>query len=155
MNFPVSAGLLMYRYVSRLEVFIIHPGGPFFIGRDDGTWSIPKGTINEGETLLEAAIREFNEETGLVSSEPYISLGNVRQRGGKTVHAWAFKGDWDGKPIISNNFELEWPPKSGQIQIFPEVDYGDFLPTDTARKRLNPAQISFVDRLEDYLKWNL
>lgn len=154
MTHPTSAGLLMYRLTQGLEVFIIHPGGPYFNGRDIGTWSIPKGVVNAGESLLEGAIREFNEETGLKSTEPFIPLGSVRQRGGKTVHAWAFEGDWDGKPIVSNEYELEWPPKSGKIHVFPEVDYGDFLKPDMARKRLNPAQILFIDRLENYLKWN-
>src|SRR4051812_24164328 len=117
----VAAGLLMYRINNgTIEFFLVHPGGPFFKNKDKGHWSIPKGIPNEGEDLLAAAQREFTEETGLISKEPYTSLGTATQKSGKTIHAWAFAGDWDESAgIISNTFELEWPPKSRRIQNFP------------------------------------
>lgn len=144
----------MYRFHDELEVFIVHPGGPFFQHKDDGVWSIPKGVVDENEEFIDAAKREFAEETGLQSKGDYISLGSITQKSGKIVHGWAFEGEWDGTPIVSNEFLLEWPQRSGNFQKFPEVDRGDFFKPDQAKRKINPAQIPFIERLEDYLKWN-
>jgi len=150
----ISAGLLMYRVRdNQVEVFLAHPGGPFFAQKDDGHWSIPKGETEAGEGLLGAAIREFQEETGLEPRGDFIELGTIEQKGGKIVHAWAFPGDWDGsRPPQSNTFELEWPPKSGKIQRFPEIDRVGFFSLPDARKKLNEAQHPFLDRLQAALK---
>jgi predicted NUDIX family NTP pyrophosphohydrolase len=146
----ISAGLLMFRFRGgQLEVFLAHPGGPFFKNKDDGHWSIPKGEIEAGEDLLVAARREFKEEVGI---DPwcgdFLELGSVRQKGGKIVHAWAFQGDCDeSRPLQSNTFELEWPPLSGRIQRFPEIDRVAFFTVPEARKKLKEAQHPFLDRL--------
>lgn len=144
----VSAGLLMFR-TPPLEVLLVHPGGPFWRNKD--VWTIPKGEVDGGEDLLACAIREMEEETGIVAEGPYLPLGRVRQKGGKVVHAWAFRGQWDGV-LRSNEFELEWPPRSGRRQRFPEVDRAAFFAPDEARARLNPAQVPLVDRLVEELK---
>ena len=116
----ISAGLLMYRISNGgIEVLLAHPGGPFFQNKNEGAWSIPKGEIEPGEDLLIAAQREFEEETGLTLSGPFIPLGSVKQKGGKEVHAWAFSGDCDPKANVSNKFSIEWPPKSGRQEEFP------------------------------------
>jgi predicted NUDIX family NTP pyrophosphohydrolase len=143
----------MYRRSDRgLEIFLVHPGGPFFRKRDEGAWSVPKGIIEEDEDLLAAARREFTEETGLPTpDEGYVSLGEVQQKSGKVVRAWAFEGDCHPSTIVSNTFDLEWPPRSGKIQKFPEIDRADFFSAGEARLKLNPAQTSFVDRLEEFL----
>jgi predicted NUDIX family NTP pyrophosphohydrolase len=149
-----SAGLLMYRRRGeQIEVFLVHPGGPFFAQRDDGCWGIPKGLIQDGEELIAVGEREFAEETGrdveeCRTSPGMHSLGTVVQRGGKQVHAWAFEGDWpDGVPIDSNTFELEWPRGSGRFLETPEVDRGEFFELDRARTKINEAQEAFLDRL--------
>ena len=146
-----SAGLLMYRLRNRgLEVFLAHPGGPYFRGKDRGAWSIPKGETEPGSDLLAAARREFEEETGLrPPAGGYLDLGEVRQRGGKRVVAWAFEGEWEaGRAPASNTFELEWPPRSGGRQTFPEIDQARFFDPATAREKINPAQAAFIDRLQ-------
>ena len=144
----------MYRVRSeQLEVFLAHPGGPLFQNKDDGHWSIPKGEVEPGEQLLAAAIREFREETGIEPLADFIELGAIRQKGGKTVHAWAFPGDWDdSRPLQSNTFELEWPPRSGIIQRFPEIDRAGFFTMPDARRKLKEAQRPFLDRLKTALK---
>ena len=148
-----SAGLLMYRRSGgALEVLLVHPGGPFFADKDAGAWTIPKGLPNEGEPLEAAAAREFHEETGLTAGAPLLPLGEVKQKGGKIVHAWAFEGDWDGSPIRSNTFPVQWPPRSGRWQRFPEVDAAAWLTLDAAREKINPAQAAFLDRLAALLK---
>ena len=136
------------------EVFLAHPGGPFFKNKDDGHWSIPKGEVEPGEDLLAAAIREFKEETGVgPSGGDFIELGSIKQKGGKIVHAWAFSGDWDGsQPLKSNTFELEWPPGSGSVQSFPEIDRVGFFSMPEARKKLKESQHPFLDRLLAALK---
>lgn len=148
-----SAGLLMYRlHQNRIEVFLVHPGGPFFARRDDGVWTLPKGEPENRESLEETARREFFEETGITPAASLTRLGSIRQKGGKTVHAWAFAGDWneaDGLP--SNTFELQWPPRSGIKRSFPEVDRAAFFPLSQARAKINPAQIPFIDTLEQIL----
>ena len=148
----VSAGLLMFRRSasSGLEVYLAHPGGPFFKNKDDGAWTIPKGEIPEGEEPLAAALREFEEETGLRvdESSKFHDLGSIRQKGGKTVYAWAAEGDCPaGHYLKSNAFTIEWPPRSGKFQDFPEIDLAEFFPVDLARQKINPAQIAFLDRL--------
>lgn len=144
-----SAGLVMYRRRrGTIEVFLAHPGGPYFARKDAGAWSIPKGEPVGGEELLAAAIREFTEETGIAPAGEMVPLGSVRQRGGKTVHAWAFASPLRGSAVIRcNTFKMEWPPRSGQVREFPEVDRAEFFPLDAARRKINPAQAEFLERL--------
>lgn len=144
-----SAGLLMYRLrKGELQVFLAHPGGPFHQRKDEGSWTIPKGGGERGEPLLTAAIREFREETGLEPQGPYLELGDIRQKSGKVVHGWAFAGDHgDGQVIESNLFELEWPPDSGRMQSFPEVDRAQFFPLAGAKIKLKKSQWPLVERL--------
>lgn len=144
-----SAGLLMFRErADGLEVFLVHPGGPYFRNRDDGAWTIPKGQIEPGEEPLAAACREFVEETGLTPDGPYVPLTPVRQKGGKTVMAWAFRGDVpDPITIRPNRFTLEWPPRSGRMREFPEIDFAAYFTVEEARRKLNPAQVAFLDEL--------
>lgn len=145
----VSAGLLMFRRKNNaLELVLVHPGGPFFAKKDDGSWTIPKGEAAPGEDLLSRAQIEFEEELGIKPSGNWIPLGSVKQKGGKTVHAWAFEGDLpDSFEPKSNSFEIEWPPRSGKIKSFPEIDRAQFFPEEIARRKINPAQIAFIDRL--------
>lgn len=144
-----SAGLLLYRYREGMfAVLLVHPGGPFFRRRDVGAWSIPKGECSADEPPLPAALREFEEELGVPAPHPpFTSLGSVRQAGGKTVHAWAARGEFDIDRLSSNTFELEWPPRSGTMQRFPEVDRAGWFEIDSARRKLLPAQRAFIDRL--------
>lgn len=136
-----------------LEVFLAHPGGPLYVRKDDGHWSIPKGEPPEGENLMDAAEREFEEETGLEPHGPYMELGSIRQKGGKVVYAWAFEGDCDdSRPIRSNLFEMVWPPRSGRIQSFPEVDRARFFPLAEAKRKLRDSQWPLVERLAAILK---
>jgi predicted NUDIX family NTP pyrophosphohydrolase len=152
----ISAGLLMYRFQNgTLQVLLAHPGGPFYKNKDNGFWTIPKGEIAPEENGLDAAVREFTEETGITPYGEFISLGWVKQKSGKIVHAWAFAGDWDEtKPLMSNTFELEWPPRSGNRQTFPEVDRILFFSVPEALEKINEAQREFVKRLEMFLKDN-
>ena len=148
-----SAGILMYRRRgSELEVLLVHPGGPFWRNKDEGVWSIPKGEAAEGEDLLEAARREFEEETGFTPDGSFIPLAPVRQKSGKTVHAWAVERDLDPETIRSNTFTLEWPPKSGKHVEFPEVDRAAFFDLETAGKKINPAQSALLTELESALR---
>lgn len=145
----LSAGLLLFRRTSgKLEFFLAHPGGPFWARRDAGAWTIPKGVVNEGEELLAAARREFNEETGLVPQPPFLELGSIRQKAGKTVHAWAWEGDADPQKIVSNTMQMEWPHGSGRWLTFPEVDRCDWFDPPMAREKINAAQAELIDRLE-------
>jgi predicted NUDIX family NTP pyrophosphohydrolase len=144
-----SAGILLFRRGPEgTEVLLVHPGGPFWARRDEGAWSIPKGEHPDDEDPLAAARREFEEETGTAppAGEP-IELGEVRQRGGKRVSAWALEGDLDADAVRSNTFELEWPPRSGQRREFPEVDRAAWFGADEARRRIVPAQAELVERL--------
>ena len=154
----VSAGLLLYRRgPPGLEVLIAHPGGPLWARKDDGAWSIVKGEADAGETtpdeLLGVARREFREETGLLPPDgPTLQLGAVRLRSGKAVHAWAIEGDLDPAAIVPGTFELEWPPRSRRRMTVPEIDRVAWCAPDEARRRLNPAQAPFVDRLVTLLE---
>jgi predicted NUDIX family NTP pyrophosphohydrolase len=142
----VSAGLLMYRMQDgRLQVFLAHPGGPLFQNKDEGTWTIPKGEIESGEDMLEAAKREFEEETGIAPNGPFAALTPIKQKGGKIVHAWAFKGNCDPAKIVSNTFTMEWPPKSGRHKEFPEIDRADFFDLPEASRKIKAAQMALVE----------
>ena len=135
-----------------LEVLLVHPGGPFWQKRDEGAWSIPKGELAENEDGMAVARREFQEELGSAAPGGAATpLGEVRQAGGKVVNAWALRGDLDITRITSNTFEIEWPPRSGKLQQFPEVDRAGWFDPDTARLKLLPAQRAFIDRLEEQL----
>ena len=145
----VSAGLLMFRGgVADLEVLLCHPGGPFFKNKSEGVWTIPKGLVEDGEDLLATARREFAEETSLdTPDDGYLELGSIRQKGGKQVHAWAFRGDCDPAAIESNPFTLEWPPRSGREQEFPEVDEARFATPEQAARLMIAAQLPLLERL--------
>lgn len=149
MRSRTSAGILLFRRSGPLEVLLAHPGGPFFVRRDAGAWTIPKGEVDPGEALLDVARREFAEETGHPppGGDP-IALGSIVQKGGKVVHAWALEGDLDPAAAVSNTFELEWPPASGQRESFPEIDRVAWFTTGEARLRLKATQVPLVDRLE-------
>lgn len=148
----VSAGLLLFRGSgSGLEVFLAHPGGPFWRDKDAGAWTIPKGAVNPGEELLDAALREFEEETGIRPVPPFRPLGSIRQKAGKVVHAWAWEGEADPERITSNTTQTQWPPGSGRWITYPEVDRCAWFGTRAARTRINPAQAELIDRLETAL----
>lgn len=143
-----SAGLLAYRCRGSLvEVLLVHPGGPYWARKDDGAWSIPKGEFTEEEPL-EAAKREFTEETGFQAIGPYRPLTPIRQPSGKLIHAWAFEGDFDPAAIRSNTFPLEWPPGSGMEKEFPEVDRAGWFPIEKARGKITRGQTGFIDEVE-------
>ncbi len=147
-----SAGLLLYRRHSRLlEVFLVHPGGPFWAKKDLGAWSIPKGEYADSEEPLDAARREFEEETGFPPPSNATALGDVKQAGGKIVIAWAAEGDCDPACLVSNLCEIEWPPRSGRKIEIPEVDRAAWFPLPEARQRILPSQSPFLDRLEQQL----
>ena len=151
---PTSAGLLMYRVRdARVEVLLVHPGGPFFARKDDGVWTIPKGLPDDGEEVLDCAKREFKEETGFDLPDAgqlnFLELGTIKQKGGKTIHAWAFAGDCDPAKLVSNTFRLQWPPGRGKWQEFAEVDRAAFFTLDEARRKINPAQVELLMRLAD------
>jgi predicted NUDIX family NTP pyrophosphohydrolase len=149
----VSAGLLMFRRRGDIiEVLLAHPGGPFFAKKDEGVWTIPKGEAEPGEDLLSRARLEFEEEIGFPASGDWIPVGSIQQKGGKTVHAWAFEGDLpEAFEVESNTFQLEWPPHSGKFKEFPEVDRAKFFSDEPARCKIKPAQLPFLDRLRDAL----
>ena len=148
----VSAGLLLYRRSQNgLEVFLAHPGGPFWKDKDVGAWTIPKGVIDPEEDPLDAARREFTEETGIAPQGPFVPLGSIRQRAGKTIHAWAWEGDADAASTTSNEMRTEWPRGSGRWITFPEVDRCSWFDPTTAKARINPAQAELIHRLEALL----
>jgi predicted NUDIX family NTP pyrophosphohydrolase len=147
-----SAGLLMYRRHNRqLEVLLVHPGGPFWAKKDLGAWSISKGEYLEGELPLEAARREFEEETGFAATGDFLDLGAVQQAGGKVVSAWAFEGDCDPNKLISNRCEIEWPPRSGRKIEIPEVDRASWFSIAEAKERILKSQVPFLERLSGSL----
>jgi predicted NUDIX family NTP pyrophosphohydrolase len=134
--------------VAGLEVLLAHPGGPLYARKDEGCWTLPKGEVAAGEDPLAAAIREFTEETGIAPSGECLPLGSVRLRSGKVIHAWAFRGDRHAaRPIRSNRFTIEWPPRSGRFREFPEIDRAEFFPLPVAYRKVHPAQRPFLDRL--------
>jgi predicted NUDIX family NTP pyrophosphohydrolase len=145
-----SAGILLWRRrADRLQVLLAHQGGPLWVRKDLGHWTIPKGEAEPGEQLAAVARREFAEETGhAVPDAPLIELGEIRQKSGKRVLAWAVPGDLDPSTAVSNTYEMEWPPASGRIQAFPEIDRVEWFDLDAARRKLKPAQVPFLDRLE-------
>jgi predicted NUDIX family NTP pyrophosphohydrolase len=148
----VSAGLLMYRVRGgALEVLLVHPGGPFFARKDEGAWSIPKGQLDGEEAPLDAARREFEEETGLAPAGPFRPLTPVTQTSGKVVHAWAFAGDCDPSAVRSNTVTIEWPPGSGRRREFPEIDRAAFFGMKEARRKINPRQRPFLEELEGFV----
>jgi len=153
-----SAGILLYRRLNSgvspglgpgLEVFLVHPGGPFWKNKDAGVWTIPKGEFTNDEPALDAAVREFREETGVALKGPFQPLSPIRQKGGKRVYAWASAGDLNPAKIVSNTFELEWPRGSGRTNTYPEVDRGGWFTLTNAREYINPAQIPLLEELEE------
>ena len=148
-----SSGLLLFRRrATGLEVLLVHPGGPFWSRKDIGAWSIPKGGHEPGETPIDAARREFREETGFSVDGPFLPLTPVRQAGGKLVTAWAVEGDLDASAVHSTTFTMEWPPKSGRQKEFPEIDRAGWFGVDAAREKLVAAQTEFLDRLLERLR---
>jgi len=147
-----SAGLLLYRRRGELKVFLVHPGGPFWAKKDVGSWTIPKGEINEGEEPLEAAKREFLEETGFKINGQFQQLNSIKQAGGKLVQAWAIEADCDPTQLQSNRFVLEWPPKSGKTKDFPEVDRAGWFTLAEARTKILGGQIALIEQLVSLLE---
>lgn len=148
-----SAGILLYRQINNsIEVFLIHPGGPFWKGKDKGAWSIPKGEFKDDEEPLSAAKREFKEETGKEIDGDFIELKTIQQKGGKLVQAWAVEGNVDVDKIVSNTFKIEWPYKSGKWQTFPEVDEAGWFSIEEAKEKINPAQADLIDDLMEKVK---
>ncbi len=143
----------MFRYTKThaIELLLVHPGGPIWAKKDLGAWSIPKGEIDHNEHLQAAALREFEEELGSRPAGELIPLGQITQASGKIVHAWAIEGNLDTTKIRSNTFEMPWPPRSKTMQAFPEVDRAEFFSPAIAREKMNPAQVAFIDRLEQFL----
>lgn len=143
-----SAGILLYRFKnSFLQVVLVHPGGPFWAKKDLGVWSIPKGEIEQGEDELDAAKRELLEETGIIAAGKFIRLNEVKQKAGKIIEAWAIQYEADLPEIKSNTFEMEWPPKSGRKQLFPEIDKAEWFSIDIAASKINPGQLSLIVQL--------
>ncbi|MCE9604930.1 MAG: NUDIX domain-containing protein [Planctomycetia bacterium] len=148
----VSAGLLMYRRRDgMLEVLLVHPGGPFFTNKDEGAWSIPKGEVVPEEELLACARREFQEELGFAPDGPFHALAPVKQKGGKTVHAWAFPGECDPSSVVGNTVRMAWPPRSGRTIEFPEIDRAEFFDVATAKRKINVGQMPLLDELDNLL----
>jgi predicted NUDIX family NTP pyrophosphohydrolase len=151
-----SAGILMYRLRnSTIEVFLVHPGGPFWAKKDLGAWSIPKGEFEEGEDRFSAAKREFQEETGCLPEGNFIALTPRKQPGGKVVHAWAVRSDCDAKAIVSNTFSMEWPPRSGKRQEFPEVDRAEWFTMEVAKEKILKGQVGFLEELSRIVETDL
>ena len=147
-----SAGILLYRSSDpETEVLLVHPGGPFWKNKDDGAWTIPKGEFEESEEPLAAAIREFKEETGFVIQGEFKALDPIQQKAGKMVYAWAIKGDIDAAKVKSNFFEMEWPPKSGKKQSFPEIDKARWFTLSKAREKINSSQAALLEQLSEKL----
>jgi len=148
-----SAGILLYRIKNKfLEVLLVHPGGPFWLKKDEGAWTIPKGELTDNEEPFDAAVREMQEETGIILKGNFIELTPVTQKGGKLVHAWANEHDVDPSEIKSNEFEIEWPPKSGKKISFPEIDKADWFNIKTAKEKINSGQVPLLEELIIKLK---
>ena len=146
-----SAGILLYRKSEEPEVLLVHPGGPFFAKKDAGSWSIPKGEYLSDEDPLDAAKREFKEETGMDLKGEFLALLPIKQPGGKIVTAWAVEGELDPETLVSNSFEMIWPPGSGKLRSFPEVDKAAWFTIEIAKQKINKGQISLLDQLADLL----
>ena len=146
-----SAGILAYRWRDEPELFLVHPGGPFWKNKDDGAWSIPKGEIDPDENPLRAALREFQEETGQAIDGDFVALDPATISGGKVIEAWAVEHDLDASAITSNTFEIEWPPRSGKRQAFPEVDRAAWFPAPIALRKITPGQVSLLVQLLERL----
>ena len=151
-----SAGILLYRFKDGdLQVLIAHPGGPFFAKKDNGNWSIPKGLYEDDEDPFETAKREYEEEIGVPPpSGPYLELGEIKRKDGKTIHVWAAEGNFDESKVKSNIFEMEWPPRSGKMQEFPEIDKALWFDINSASLKLQPVQVEFLKRLAEQLNVN-
>ena len=147
-----SAGLLMFRRRTDLEVLLVHPGGPLWARKDEGAWTIPKGEAHADEDPLAAARREFAEEIGFEPTGEALALGALRQPSGKVVEAWAVRGDFDTARLVSNTFSMEWPPRSGAEREFPEVDQAEWFAPEEAKRKIIDAQVEFIDRLLDHLR---
>jgi predicted NUDIX family NTP pyrophosphohydrolase len=147
----ISAGILPFRRHGALDVLLAHPGGPFWRNKDAGAWTITKGLVDPGEELLAAALREFTEETGFVASEPLIPLAPVRQKSGKVVHAFACEGEFDPEKLTCNTFEIEWPPRSGKRQSFPEIDRVEWFGLGAAREKMLEYQLPWLEELQRIL----
>jgi predicted NUDIX family NTP pyrophosphohydrolase len=148
-----SAGILLYRFKNKMpEFFLVHPGGPFWAKKDDGAWSIPKGEFTDEESALDAARREFKEEIGIELEGNFLELTPIKQKSGKTVFGWALQYDFDPSTIVSNTFEIEWPPKSGKMKSFPEVDRGEWFGIQKAKEKINAAQVPLIDELVKKIK---
>lgn len=148
-----SAGILLYRIKDNsLQVFLVHPGGPFWKNKDAGAWSVPKGEFSDDEDSLVVARREFQEETGTAIDGHFIKLLPVKQKSGKTIHAWAIEGDMDETGVISNTFQLEWPPKSGKMMAVPEIDKAAWFDVEAAKEKINEAQMGLINELVVILK---
>ncbi len=147
-----SAGILLFRKINTaIEVLLVHPGGPFWKSKDLGSWSIPKGEFSDEETALNAAKREFKEETGITIKEELLPLSPVKQKSGKLIYAWAAEKNIDAAAIKSNQFEMEWPPKSGQLKHFPEIDKGQWFSPEEAMQKINSAQALLITELQQLL----
>jgi predicted NUDIX family NTP pyrophosphohydrolase len=150
-----SGGILLFRFrENKLEVLLVHPGGPFWSGKDDGAWSIPKGVIEDNESPLEAAKREFKEETGFEVAGRFTNLGTIRQPSKKIVHVWAHQSDLDVTLAKSNKFTMQWPKKSGIMREFPEVDKAEWFDAKKAQKKILKGQAGFIDRLQKAVNYN-
>jgi len=147
-----SAGLLMYRRRDNIEILLVHPGGPFWAGKDEGAWSLPKGLANPGEDELLAAIREFEEETGFPAEGEFLALSPLRQPSGKVILAWAFEGDCDAADMKSNLFTMEWPPRSGKMTEFPEADRAGWFDLESAKAKIIKGQRGFIEEFERLIK---
>lgn len=147
-----SAGILLYRFKESLQIFLVHPGGPFWANKDIGAWTIPKGEPEDGEQPLDTAKREFEEETGQKIAGAFIELTPIVQKAGKRVYAWALEADIDANAICGNNFTIEWPPGSGKWKSYPEVDKAGWFGWEEAKEKINPAQAAFIDELIEKVK---
>lgn len=150
----ISSGLLMFRRrPTGLKVLLVHPGGPLWGHKDEGFWSIPKGEVEPGEDLLAAAQREFEEETGLKPTGPFIELKPVKTKSGKVIHTWAFEGDCDVATVKSNLFTMEWPPRSGRFAEFPEIDRAEFFGLKEARHKIGAGQVPLIEEVDGRVVW--
>lgn len=148
-----SAGILLYRKIHKtIEVLLVYPGGPYFSGKEAGNWTVPKGEFTDEEAPLQAAIREMEEETGFRPEGPFTPLSPIKQKSGKIVHCWAMESDLDVTTILSNTFELEWPPKSGKRKTFPEIEKAAWFTLESAKGKINERQIPLLEELQQIIQ---